>query len=115
MGHASAKSLIVYVDVDDTLVRSSGGKRIPIPATIRQIRSLKEQGAELYCWSAGGAEYARATAAELGLSECFVAFLPKPHVLIDDQEVAEWRTCVTIHPSACGTLLAEELRRSNHP
>jgi hypothetical protein len=43
-------------------------------------------------------EYARATARELGIEECFAAFLPKPNVLIDDQEVGTWKRFVVIHP-----------------
>lgn len=58
----SAPALIIYVDVDDTFVRSAGSKRIPMPAMIAHIRSLHEQGAQLFCWSAGGADYARHSA-----------------------------------------------------
>jgi hypothetical protein len=52
---------IIFVDVDDTLVRDIGGKVIPIPATVRYVRARYDEGAELYCWSSGGAEYAQAT------------------------------------------------------
>lgn len=75
---------VVYVDVDDTLVRSVGVKRIPIPAVIRRVRALHQEGAEIYCWSSGGAEYAREVAEHLGISGCFRAFLPKPDLLLDD-------------------------------
>ncbi|BCM91978.1 hypothetical protein IAD21_03857 [Abditibacteriota bacterium] len=91
---------IVYIDVDDTFVRSVGTKRIPMPNVIRHIRDLKEQGATLYCWSSGGAEYAQASAREFGLEDCFEAFLPKPHLLVDDQEPHEWRGFKVVHPSA---------------
>jgi len=53
------RPVVIFVDVDDTFVRSYGTKRIPMPAVIHHIRSLFDQGAELYCWSSGGAEYAR--------------------------------------------------------
>lgn len=76
--------LTVYVDVDDTFVRTYGTTRIPIPAAIAHIRALHEQGAELFCWSSGGADYARASAAEFGLTDCFAAFLPKPDVLLSN-------------------------------
>ncbi len=82
---------VVYVDVDDTLIRSIGSKRIPIPAAIKRVRVLHEEGAILYLWSTGGAEYARASAQELGLEALFVGFLPKPNLIIDDQQVHEWR------------------------
>src|SRR3989442_1236349 len=60
----------VFVDVDDTLVRSAGTKRIPMPSVIQHVRELHAQGAVLYCWSSGGAEYARQSAEELGLAQC---------------------------------------------
>ena len=101
MEYSGNSARVVYVDVDDTLVRSVGPKRIRIPAVIDFVRRLKEQGAELYCWSSGGADYARTTAQELGLADCFVAFLPKPQIIIDDQRVADWRTCMQLYPADC--------------
>ena len=91
--------LVVYVDIDDTLVRTVGTKRIPMPAVVGHVRVLAEGGAELYAWSSGGAIYARESAHKLGIDECFVAFLPKPHVLIDDQPPAEWRRLVYVYPA----------------
>ncbi len=49
---------VIYVDVDETFVRSVGTKRIPMTSVIKHILQLKEQGAVLYCWSSGGADYA---------------------------------------------------------
>lgn len=95
----SAQTLVVYVDVDDTFVRSVGTKRIPIPRVIDHVRKLKASGAVLYCWSSGGADYARQSALEFGIEQCFYEFLPKPNVLIDDQTVSEWRLCLETHPS----------------
>jgi phosphoserine phosphatase len=103
--------LTVYVDVDDTLVRSVGTKRIPIPAAVRHVRDLKQQGAELYCWSSGGAEYARRSAEELGVADCFTAFLPKPQVLLDDQEIGEWRRFLVVHPAGSEGQSVEEYKR----
>ncbi len=90
---------IIYIDVDDTFVRSIGTKRIPMPNVIRPIRQLKEQGATLYCWSSGGAQYAEQSAQEFGVADCFQAFLPKPHFMIDDQEPRDWRGFRVVHPS----------------
>jgi hypothetical protein len=102
---------IVYVDVDDTLIRSSGSRRIPMASVVEQVRLLHAEGAMLYCWSTGGADYARASAIELGLEGCFVAFLPKPNVMIDDQPPAEWRGLVCVHPNeAVGKTLADYAR-----
>jgi hypothetical protein len=95
------RALVVYVDVDDTIVRSVGSKRIPIPAVIEHVRQLKLQGAVLYCWSAGGADYARSSALEFGINDCFEAFLPKPNIMIDDQEVTGWPNFNHIHPLSC--------------
>ncbi len=36
---------IVYFDIDDTLVRSVGAKRIPMPSVIETVRRLKSEGA----------------------------------------------------------------------
>ena len=93
---------VVFVDVDDTLVRSAGTKRIPMPPVVARVRELHAQGVALYLWSSGGAEYARASAAELGIEECFLAFLPKPDAYIDDQPVQEWRYCQHVLPGNAG-------------
>jgi hypothetical protein len=109
MDDPTAPALIIYVDVDDTFVRSVGSKRIPIPATIAQIRQLNESGAELYCWSSGGAAYAKDSATEFGIADCFVAFLPKPQVLIDDLRIDQWRYLLQLLPS--NTLTIEEIQQ----
>jgi hypothetical protein len=90
--------MIVYVDVDDTLVRSAGGARIPMTGVIEHVKQLKSRGATLYLWSAGGADYCRSTAIELG-------------IMIDDQEVKDWVFCTTFHPATCiGKKLEDYLR-----
>ena len=99
--------LCVYVDVDDTLVRSAGTKRMPIPAVIANVKKLAASGAELYCWSTAGAEYALSTARELGIEACFVAFLTKPNILIDDQEIGSWKRFKIVHPLSVGGQSAE--------
>lgn len=96
--NAHARPLIVYVDVDDTFVRSAGSKRIPIARVVEHVRRLQVSGAVLYCWSSGGSDYARRSAREFGIEHCFQAFLPKPNLMIDDQSVAEWRLCLEVHP-----------------
>jgi len=93
--------IVVYVDVDDTLVRTTGTKRIPISGAIDHVRQLGAEGAQLFCWSSGGGEYARMVATELGIADCFIAFLPKPQVLLDDQSFSEWRRLVSMHPMQC--------------
>ena len=93
---------ICFVDVDETFVRSVGTKRIPMPATLAFIRKLKSEGAILWCWSSGGADYARQSAEGFGIADCFEGFLPKPTLILDDQEVADWKLCRTVHPAQCG-------------
>ncbi len=95
------KPSIVYVDVDDTLVRSVGNKRIPMPRVVERVRSLNQGGAILYLWSSGGADYARQSAQELGIADLFAGFLPKPTIIIDDQPVTEWRYCEHMLPMSC--------------
>lgn len=92
------KREIIYIDVDDTLVRFAGRKRIPIPQAIERVRAFHKDGALLYLWSTGGAEYAKETAAELGLTELFAGFLPKPTIIIDDQNIMDWRGLIHQRP-----------------
>ena len=69
------RPLVIYVDVDDTLVRSYGSRQIPITGVIERLRRLcAEDGVVAYCWSSGGAEYARGVAERLGIMSLFVAF-----------------------------------------
>ncbi len=93
-------SKIAFIDVDDTLVRSTGSKRIRMPASIEYVRELHRDSFELYCWSAGGADYARSSAVELGIADCFAGFLPKPTLILDDQAPEEWPSFRHIHPAS---------------
>lgn len=65
---------------------------------VRHVRALKEKGWELYCWSSGGADYARESAIELKIEDCFVGFLPKPGVMIDDVSPESWSFLKIVHP-----------------
>jgi phosphoglycolate phosphatase-like HAD superfamily hydrolase len=103
----SQTPLVVYVDVDDTLIRTAGTKRIPVSGVAKHIASLHADGAELYCWSSGGADYAREVATELRIEHYFKAFLPKPHVLLDDQDVSKWRRLAQIHPGRCNVFTVQ--------
>jgi cation transport ATPase len=101
------KPHVVFVDVDDTLIRSMGTKRIPMPGVVAAVRLLKANGATLYLWSSGGADYARSSADELGITDCFVGFLPKPHVMIDDQPIHQWHTFQHVYPAQASEALVE--------
>lgn len=96
-----SKPFYVFVDVDDTFVRSFGTKRIPIPPVIKHVKALYEEGAVMYCWSSGGAKYAQESAIEFGIEECFIGFLPKPDVAIDDLQFSNWTTLLQVHPNSC--------------
>jgi hypothetical protein len=104
-------SLCVFVDVDETLVRNYGAKRIPIPSVIEHVQSLWSQGVMLFCWSSGGAEYARNSAQELKIENCFQAFLPKPQVLLDDVKLSGWRYLIEVHPNTCDGKTQEDYRK----
>ncbi len=90
---------VIYVDVDDTLIRSFGTKQIPIPNAIRYVREMFNAGNQLYCWSRGGAQYSRDVAIRLGIEDCFVSFLPKPDVILDDRLTEFLDHCEFLHPS----------------
>jgi hypothetical protein len=92
------RALVVYVDVDDTLIRSAGTKVMPLPAVVEHVKELARSGATIYCWSTGGAEYARSIAQMLGIDHCFIGFLPKPNLLIDDQAPNAWKRFAVVHP-----------------
>jgi len=109
-----SRELVVYVDVDDTLIRSMSHKRVPIPNVVEHVRSLANSGSTLYCWSSGGASYAKDSAKELGIEECFSGFLPKPNVFLDDQSPEAWRRSVHVHPlSITGRTVEDYLRELN--
>jgi hypothetical protein len=36
----SHRRLVVYIDVDDTLVRSAGTKTMPIPSMVEHVKAL---------------------------------------------------------------------------
>jgi hypothetical protein len=44
----NSRPAVIYVDVDDTLIRSAGSKRIPMPATVKLVQALHDHGAALY-------------------------------------------------------------------
>lgn len=103
--------LVLFIDIDDTLVRSFGSKRISMTPVIDRIRNLHAEGAVLYAWSSGGAEYVASTLADLGLTDCFVAWLPKPQVFVDDVRVEAWRTAIQLHPNEVQACSVDDLER----
>ena len=106
------KPFYIFVDVDETFVRNYSTKRIPMPKVLEHIRKLKEQGAILYCWSSGGTEYAKKIAMEFGVEDCFVDYLPKPHVVVDDQAMSSWRNIFHVHPNECPQFDVEFYRKA---
>jgi hypothetical protein len=84
-----------------------------MPAVVARVKSLAAEGATLYAWSSGGANYARESAKELGILECFVMFLPKPHVVIDDQAPSEWRRLIHVYPTDAPSRSLSDLERAH--
>jgi len=65
---------IIYIDVDDTLVRTFGTKQIPMTSCVDYVRRM---------YAAGH----------------FLAFLPKPDVVLDDRGAELLDHCEFILPS----------------
>jgi hypothetical protein len=105
----STPRLVGFIDVDDTLVRSVGSKRIPVTAVVQRVRELHSAGAHLYCWSTAGAAYAHATAVDLGIADCFVDYVAKPQLLVDDQLPSEWRSLACFHPNEISSMAVGEI------
>ena len=93
------RKLVIYIDVDDTLIRSVGKTQIPMPASADYVRRMHAAGHTLYCWSRGGLGHARDVATSLGIADCFVAFMPKPDVCLDDRGDKLLDYCDVILPS----------------
>lgn len=69
-----------------------------VMVSAERVKVLHASGAALYVWSAGGSDYARSTAEELGIVYCFAGFLPKPNLILDDMPVSEWPNCKHEYP-----------------
>ncbi len=46
---------------------------------------------------------------------CFVGFIPKPQVMIDDQNVSAWRRLLQVHPNRCDKQSVQSYRDQMHP
>ena len=77
--------------------------------TIKKIKELYQDGFEMYCWSSGGADYAKKTCQEFGIEDCFKFFLPKPNFLVDDQDINEWNFLIKEFPQNFSNLSKEEI------
>ena len=98
---------VIYIDVDDTIVRSAGAKRIPITKVISKIKELAQSGNIIYLWSRGGSSYAKDTAVEFEIDKCITGFLPKPNIIIDDQNLIDWKFLKQIHPNEISNMLID--------
>ena len=45
---------------------------------------------------------------------CFVGFIPKPQVMIDDQNVSAWRRLLQVHPNSCDGQSVQSYRDQLH-
>lgn len=99
------KPLFIYVDVDDTLMhKRTGVEGTPISHVTKHVCMLHDEGAQLYCWSTGGADHARSMAQKLGIEQCFTDFLHKPQVFIDDERAEQWPHFVHVSPDKLGSM-----------
>lgn len=101
----------IYLDAEDTLVSALADKSIPRERLVGRVRELAQKGAGLYLWSRNGAERARQVAVELGVEDCFRAFLPKPQVLIDAEALEDW-SLSEIHAAAFNSVRLEDILRT---
>ena len=88
----------VFVDVDDTLIRSVGSKIIPNTRVIEKVRMLHQKGMTIIVWSTAGSEYAKRISENIGISEIISFYFTKPQYIIDDQEIDKWLNTKVIHP-----------------
>jgi hydroxymethylpyrimidine pyrophosphatase-like HAD family hydrolase len=92
--------MVIFIDVDDTLIRSIGNKRIPIPATLDALHKLHQEGHTLYCWSRGGAAYAQSVTDQLAITHLFAAIIAKPDQMIDDESWQQLTAKIVLtHPN----------------
>jgi len=87
---------------------ASESRSLPSSSTSASF-ALREQ----FCIAGaqGGAEYARSSAEEFSVADCFTAFLPKPNVFIDDQSATEWPRSISVHPSSCAGRSLDDYKR----
>jgi hypothetical protein len=80
--------------------QGSGGSRVIPGQLLTDAQLVQDPGFALpVAACARGGQYCKASAAELAIDDCFVNFLPKPNVYIDDQPVHEWKSCKHLYPS----------------
>jgi hypothetical protein len=84
---------------------------IPTTEVVKHGRALDSAGVAVYAWSGGEGESARISARDLGLEVGFQAFLPEPHVMIDDQPPSDWRRLV-VHPGEAAVKAAGDCARA---
>ncbi len=98
-GSTLDRKRVIFIDVDDTLIRTVGTTQIPMPASVDYVRRMHAAGNTLYCWSRGGRDHARNVTKSLGIADCFVDFLPKPDICLDDRGDKLLDYCEVILPS----------------
>ncbi len=72
---------VIFVDVDDTLVRSIGQSRIPMPNVIEAVACLACPRGGALLLEYGGAEYARSSAGNLGSAIALMTTCPSPRCM----------------------------------
>jgi hypothetical protein len=106
--------VVIYVDVEETLLhRGSSGTPAPAEGVVKRLRELHAHGAQLYLWSSRGPDDARRAAETAGVAELFLAFLPKPQLLVDGEALEDWHVS-EVHPMALGSVRLADLLRERH-
>ena len=103
--------VVIYVDVEETLLH--GTPPAPAAGVVPRLRELHAHGAQLYLWSRRGAEHARRAAEAAGVAEVFLAFLPKPQLVVDGEALEDWNVS-EVHPMALGSVRLADLLRERH-
>jgi hypothetical protein len=88
---------IIYIDVDDTLIRTFGTKQIPIPRSadyFRRMHMSYTDGVEL---EQTILETLRQSS--VSISDLSASFLPKPDIVLDDRLEILLEHCEFIHPN----------------
>ena len=96
--------IFIYVDVDNTLVRTVRGTELPIPKVVRHIKKLHHEGALLYC-SVTVARTMLAKPHNVWESmRVSLVFSESPKFSSTMNELEEWPCVVDVHPNCLATL-----------
>ena len=101
------KNVNIFVDVDLTLVDANG---ILLEGASAALIKLKQKDCHLFLWSTAGGDYARAIAAQHGMTELFEGYVPKPDIVIDDMPATVLNPFLfNVHDEKSWTAMADRI------